>query len=269
VPAELQILADVAFYRIKRLEMANLAGALALAVALHLAPGEIAVRLVFGLLLNLLVYLNNDFHDRDVDLVATGRERDKTEFLVANAGAALRAQLLLALALGGIAIAYGGGLWIPLLGGGLVCWAYSAALKRHPVVDVLAMVVWGVAMPMVGVPDDRFATALPLLLLLGLYSGVFESVQVLRDHDADKSHGVRTTAVVLGPDITAALARVLVVLAGAHAWRSFGLIVAAPTLLAAAFPIRGRTPERVWNRMRLLCGASFVMACFALWRSVP
>src|SRR5262249_54237514 len=89
VPAELQILADVAFYRIRRLEMANLAGAFALALALHLAPLEIGVRLLFGLLLNLLVYLNNDFHDRDVDLVAAGRERGKTEFLVANVGAAV------------------------------------------------------------------------------------------------------------------------------------------------------------------------------------
>lgn len=269
MPAELQILADVAIYRLRRLEMANLAGALALALALKLPAADIGVRMLFGSLLNLLVYLNNDFHDREVDLAAAGRERGKTEFLVANVGAAIRVQLVLVLALFGIAVAHGGGLWIPFVFGGAVCWAYSAVLKRRPVVDVLAMVVWGVAMPMVGVPVDRFATALPLLLLLGLYSGVFESVQVLRDHEPDRAQGVRTTAVVLGAERTAALVRIFVLLAGVHAWRSFGVIVAAPTFVAAALPIRGHTPEKVWNRMRLLCGASFALACYALWRSVP
>jgi 4-hydroxybenzoate polyprenyltransferase len=269
VTAELHILADVARYRIRRLEMANLAGAAALALALALPVDELAVRLVFGVLLNLLVYLNNDFHDRDVDLAAGGRERDKTEFLVANLGAAIRAQLACLLALVVIAVVWGGGLWMPLVLGGGVCWIYSALLKRRPVVDVIAMVAWGVAMPMVGVPADRIATALPLLLLLGVFSGVFESVQVLRDHDADRSQGVRTTAVVLGPARTAVVARALIILAAVHALRCFGPLVAAPTVLAAVLPMGGASPERVWNRLRLLCGLSFALACWAVRRSIP
>jgi len=269
VAAELHILADVAVYRIRRLEMANLAGAAALALALQLPFDELAIRLVFGLLLNLLVYLNNDFHDREVDLVASGREHDKTEFLVANVGAAIRAQLGLVAILLGLAIAWGGGLWMPLVVGGGVCWAYSAVLKRRPVVDVLAMMIWGVAMPMVGVPEDRLSVALPLLLLLGLYSGVFESVQVLRDHEPDRAHGVRTTAVALGPARTAVLVRVLGLASAVFAAKSFGIVVAVPTFVAAALPIRGHTPEKVWNRMRLLCGGSFALACWTVWRSVP
>lgn len=267
--AELHILADVARYRIRRLEMANLAGAAALALALALPTGELAVRLVFGLLLNLLVYLNNDFHDRAFDLVAAGRERDKTEFLVAHLGAAIRAQLGCLAALVVIAVVWGGGLWMPLVLGGGVCWIYSALLKRRPVVDVVAMVAWGVAMPMVGVPADRLSDALPLLLLLGLFSGVFESVQVLRDHDSDRGQGVRTTAVVLGPAFTAVLARVLAALAAVHALLSFGVLVAMPTVLAAVLPMRGASPERVWNRLRLLCGISFALACWAVRRSMP
>ena len=88
--AELKILRDVASYRLRRLEMANLGGAFAIMVAVHLTTVEIAVRLAFGLALNLLVYLNNDWHDRDEDVDAMGRERDKTRFLRAHPAEAVR-----------------------------------------------------------------------------------------------------------------------------------------------------------------------------------
>ena len=88
--AEIQILLDVASYRLRRLEMANLAGALALALVLGLSTGAVAVRLAFGFALNLLVYLNNDFCDGAADLDADGRERGKTEYLLSHRAAALR-----------------------------------------------------------------------------------------------------------------------------------------------------------------------------------
>ena len=263
--AELQILADVASYRLRRLEMANLGGAVAIAVALHLPTGDIAVRLAFGVLLNLLVYLNNDYIDVDDDLAATSRERDKTAFLVGHRAAALRAQLGLLAALAVLAWWHGGGLWIPLWLGGGVCWAYSAVLKRRPVVDVLAMVAWGVAMPMVGVPPDAFARALPLLVMLGLFSGVFESVQVLRDVDEDAARGVRTTAVVWGPARTLTLVRVIAAAAAVHAWLAFGIWVALPIALAAAWRLRDDRPVALWNRMRALCGLGFLLACHTVW----
>lgn len=263
--AELQILADVASYRLRRLEMANLGGAAAIAIALHLSVSEIGLRLVFGLLLNLLVYLNNDYVDGDADLAATGREHDKTAFLMAHRSAALRAQLGLLAALAVLAAWHGAGLWIPLWLGGGVCWAYSVVLKRRPGVDVLAMMAWGVAMPMVGVPPAQLETALPLLVMLGLFSGVFESVQVLRDREDDRARGVRTTAVVWGPTLTLGLVRGIAGLAAVHAWWCFGIWVALPCALAAAGPAGIDRPVTLWNRMRALCGLTFVLACARVW----
>ncbi|MBX7079661.1 MAG: UbiA family prenyltransferase [Nannocystaceae bacterium] len=266
--AELQILLDVASYRLRRLEMANLAGALALALVLQLPLLELGVRLAFGLTLNLLVYLNNDFCDGEVDLGASGRERSKTEFLLAHRGAAVRVQLLLVAVLAIWALIHGGGLWLPLVVGGGVCWAYSAVLKRRPFVDVAAMMAWGVAMPLVGVPGDRIATVLPLLVLLGLFSGVFECVQVLRDVQTDRSREIRTTAVVLGAPATAGLARVLAAAAAVFALTAFGPLVAAPAIAAVFTPMRDRPIPAVWNRLRLLSGITFVCACYVVWRAV-
>ncbi len=245
--------------------MANLGGAVAIAIALHLPVGEIAVRLGFGLLLNVLVYLNNDYVDGDADLEAAGREHDKTAFLMAHRAAAVRAQLGAVVVLGVIAAWFGGGLWIPLWLGGGVCWAYSVVLKRRPVVDVLAMMAWGMAMPMVGVPPAAIETAMPLLIMLGLFSGVFESVQVLRDLDDDKARGVRTTAVVWGRAPTLALVRGIALLAAVHTAWAFGLWVAIPAALAALWKVGDAAPLALWNRLRVLCGLSFVLACYSVW----
>lgn len=263
--AELQILRDVTTYRLRRLEMANLGGTFALALALHLPPFEVALRLVFGLLLNILVYLNNDYLDGDADLTAGSRDHDKTDFLMRHRAAAMRAQLGLVGVLAAMAWWHDGGLGLGLVLGGGVCFAYSLVLKRRPVVDVLAMMAWGVAMPLCGVPSDRLAEAMPLLVLLGLFSGVFESIQVVRDLDEDRARGVRTTAVVWGRGPTLLLMRVLASAAAVHAWQSFGLAVAIPIAWAAARPIGDTQPTALWNRMRALCGLAFVIACWRVW----
>ncbi len=261
---ELKILRDVASYRLRRLEMANLGGAFAIMVAVHLSTVEVAVRLAFGLALNLLVYLNNDWHDRDEDVDAMGRERDKTRFLRAHPAEAVRAQLGLAALLGGFAALYGGGLWWPLLLGGGVCWAYSAVLKRRPFVDVLAMIVWGITMPMVALAPGAEA-GWPLLWQLGLFSGVFETIQVVRDHDDDKRQGVRTTAVVLGPTLTRRVTRLLCLLSAIWAAASFHPALALPGLLASALPMPAGEASKTWNRVRLLFGLTFLAECALVW----
>jgi 4-hydroxybenzoate polyprenyltransferase len=262
--AELQILRDVASYRIRRLEMANLAGAFAIMLALHLPVLDIFARGMFGLGLNLLVYLNNDWHDREDDVDATGREHDKTGFLRAHPAAAVRAQLGLAGLLAGFAVVYGGGLWHALLWGGGVCWAYSAILKRRPFVDVLAMVVWGVAMPMVAVPPGS-ESGWPLLIQLGLFSGVFETIQVVRDHDDDRARGIRTTAVALGPALTRRLTRLLCLLCAMWAAASFHPLLALPSLVASALPMAPVDTNRTWNRVRFLLGLTLAGECALVW----
>ncbi len=258
--AEIKIAVDVALYRLERFEMANLGAAALIAVALHLAPLDIGVRLGFGALLNLLVYLNNDYIDRDEDAASPTKDRAKTEFLARNRGAALRAQLGLLAVLVVIAVAYGGGLMRALLLGGGVCWLYSAVLKRRPFVDVLAMMAWGVAMPMVAVPPGDDA-GWALLIQLGLFSGVFESIQVMRDHDEDRDCNVRTTAVVLGLRSTRWLTRGLLVLAAGYAGFRFHVAFAALPLVAALLPIPTRGLEAYWNRVRMLLGATLLLEC--------
>jgi hypothetical protein len=96
-----RIAGEVAIYRLRRLEMANIAGAAAICLALALPVGEMAIRLAFAFGLNLLVYLNNDYLDLAADLRAPGRDDIKTRFLRDHRAAGITAQLgLLAMLLG-------------------------------------------------------------------------------------------------------------------------------------------------------------------------
>lgn len=262
--AALKIIIDVARYRLRRLEMANLAAAVALMLALHLPWWEVGVRAMFGLLLNLLVYLNNDWCDLDDDLATGSRDRAKTQYLAAHRPAGLWAQYGLLGILVGFAAVWGGGLFWPLLIGGGICVLYSAYLKRRPFVDVAAMMLWGMAMPAVAVPPGS-AMGWTLLIQLGLFSGVFESIQVLRDHDDDKRRGIRTTAVVLGRAQTQRLARGLMVASGLYAAWCFHPLLAAPAIAAAALPIPRTSLQPYWHQVRMLLGPILVIECVLVW----
>ena len=260
MPAELKIVLDVARYRLRRLEMANLVAAVAIMLALRLPLPELVVRTGFGVLLNLLVYLNNDWFDLDDDLVAGTRDRAKTEYLAGHRGAALRAQWGLLGLLAGFALMFGGGLLWPLVIGAGVCWLYSARLKRRPFTDVAAMMVWGMAMPAVAVPPGS-AAGWALLGQLALFSGVFEAIQVLRDREIDQRRGIRTTAVVLGRARTEQLARGLMVLAGLYAAWCFHPALLGLPVVAAALPIPRVRLQGYWNRVRVLLGGTLLVEC--------
>jgi 1,4-dihydroxy-2-naphthoate octaprenyltransferase len=105
-----------------------------------------------------------------------------------------------------------------------------------------------------------------LLGQLGLFSGVFESIQILRDHDEDERAGVRTTAVALGVDRTKLLLRVLLVAAGAYAGLVYHPALALVPLLLAASRIPEPSQMAVyWNRVRLGLGLVFVAECVWVW----
>jgi len=260
----LKIVVEVASFRLRRLEMANMAGALAIMLALHLPAGEVGYRLVFAFLLNVLVYLNNDFYDVADDMASEDKDRTKTEFLREHRSAAIVAQLGLVATLLAMALWWRDGLLLAGLVGGGVCWAYSAKLKRLPVVDVAAMIAWGVAMPMVGLPLDRLEGWV-LLGQLGLFSGVFESIQVLRDHDEDAAIGVRTTAVVLGKARTRQLIQVMLALAGLYAAVFVHPLLAILPAVAAVMPMRANDPSLYWNDVRLMLGITFLVECVLVW----
>ncbi len=249
--AAFKILADVLAYRLKKLEMANMVAAVAIMLALRLPVRDLAVRTGFALLLNLLAYLTNDYYDVEHDL-AGGREPDKTRFLAGHKREALGAQLGLAAVLAVIGALTYPGLILAAAAGAGICWAYSARLKHMAYADVIAMTLWGIAMPLVAVPlHSRLGWA--LVFQLGLFSACFELIQVMRDQEEDRALGIETTAVRLGSARTLVVARVMMLLSAAYAilvlQRWFGLLL----LVAPLIPV-GSDVSRYWNRIRMTLG---------------
>lgn len=271
----LRILADVIVFRLRRLEMANLAGAIAIMIVLRLPPGEALLRSVFAFLLNALVYLNNDYLDVGVDARTPDKDARKVAYLQAHLGTARALQW----ALGAVLVLLGtqaSGLWLALLLGGGVCIAYSAWLKHKPALDIAAMAVWGFAMPLCGAP---LHSALGLLLAaqLGLMSAVFEAIQVIRDHDADRAAGVRTSAVAWGRARTFAVSIGLMVLTALYAALVLHPLAAAIMSLALWVPFAQRA-EAYWTRIKLVYGVAWLWICavtfstgasHGVWLSVP
>jgi 4-hydroxybenzoate polyprenyltransferase len=255
-----KIIADVVAYRLRKLEMANLAAATSIALALRLPPGDVVFRTLFAFVLNVLIYLNNDYLDVALDLRSETKDQRKSRFLADHMRSARRAQWALLGALVAAALAHDPGMLLPLAAGGGICVWYSAQLKRRPYADVLAMMAWGVAMPLCGAPVTS-ALGVCMALQLGLYSGVFETIQVLRDHDDDAKQGVRTTSVVLGAERTLALARVLMVAASAYALVVMHPLSATISAGALLVPFDARDVARYWTRVKLVYGVAWLALC--------
>ena len=263
----LRISAGVVSYRLRKLEMANLAGALSIAAALHLPLLDIAYRTAFAFFLNVLVYLNNDYADVHLDLQSADKDAAKTRFLADNMGAALLAQGILLALLAAAALAHGGGLLVPLIAGGGVCIAYSRWIKRRPYLDIPAMMLWGFLMPLCGSPIDS-VLGVCLALQLGLFSSVFETIQVLRDADADAAEGVRTTAVALGKRRTLQLARGLMLLSSVYAICVLHPLLGAVSVVTLALRFDEGAVARYWTRIKLVYGLCWLAICgFVYWRA--
>ena len=258
--AGMKIVAGVVAYRIRKLEMANLAAATSIALALRLPFTDVVVRTAFAFVLNALVYLNNDYLDIDIDLQSADKDRKKSQFLAAHRSAALVAQWALVALLVGIALAYDRGLFVPLIAGGGICIWYSAQLKPRPFLDIGAMILWGITMPLCGTPITS-SVGLWMAVQLGLFSGVFETIQVMRDADEDAAEGVRTTGVVLGKPRTLLLARVQMVLCAAYAALFMQPWAAAVSVLALVVPFSERGIEQYWTRVKLLYGVAWLVLC--------
>ena len=260
--AAARIVIEVVAFRVRRLEMANLAAAVALMLVLHLPLYDVVVRTLFAALLNVLVYLNNDYHDVAIDARAPDKDVAKAGFLARNMNAALRAQWVLASVLVALAAWHSVGLVLVLMAGGGICWGYSAYFKHMPWLDVAAMTAWGMVMPLCGSPLDR-ALGLSLALQLGLFSAVFETIQVVRDRRSDAGQGVRTTAVVLGAQRTFLLTRALMVLCAGYAALALHPFAGVLALGALLLPMREgeHDAERLWTRIKLIYGCAWLLAC--------
>ncbi|MCP4675884.1 MAG: UbiA family prenyltransferase [Deltaproteobacteria bacterium] len=262
--AAFKILLDVAIFRLKKLEMANMFAAVAIMFAIHLPLVDIAVRFGFGILLNLLAYLTNDYYDVDQDLASPNKDHKKAAFLKEHMRAAVFAQIALAVFLAVMGYLWSPGLVVALIAGGGICWVYSWKLKRYPYVDVLAMISWGVAMPLIGFPLDNLL-GWCLVAQLALFSACFESIQIVRDHDEDVRSGVRTTAVRLGVKPTMILLRLFMILSVAYAVlvlnRWFGLALAVAMLI----PFNKDKTHIYWNKVRLTMGLVWLAMIGWIW----
>jgi 4-hydroxybenzoate polyprenyltransferase len=258
--AGLKIVASVVAYRIRKLEMANLAAATSIALALSLPFSDVLVRTLFAFVLNALVYLNNDYIDIQIDLNSADKDAEKSQYLAAHKGAALIAQWTLVAVLVSVALVYDKGLLVPLIAGGGICFWYSAQLKHRPFLDIGAMIVWGITMPLCGTPITH-PVGLWMAVQLGLFSGVFETIQVMRDADEDAEEGVRTTGVVLGKRRTLLLARIQMVLCSLYAALFMQPWAAAVSALALIVPFSDTLIEQYWTRVKLVYGVSWLVLC--------
>jgi 4-hydroxybenzoate polyprenyltransferase len=260
VSAALKIVVDVLVYRLRKLEMANLAAAGSIAAALRLPLVDIVARVAFLFVLNVLVYLNNDYVDVELDLKSTDKDNQKSRYLAQNLRAAYWAQWMMAGVLVAAALAYDPGLLVALVAGGGICVWYSVQLKRMPFVDIIAMMIWGVGMPLCGTPVN-VTLGVCMALQLGLFSGVFETIQVMRDADEDAKDGVRTTSVVLGKPRTLMLARALMLASTAYAVLVMHPIAGVITAGALLLPF---DPDRValyWTRVKMVYGVAWLAIC--------
>jgi 4-hydroxybenzoate polyprenyltransferase len=262
--AGFRIVLAVLVYRLKNLEMANMAGALSIALALKLSPLEVVVRTGYIFVLNALVYLNNDYLDVEIDLKSADKSNANARYLAEHKRAALGAQLVLVGLLVLAAAAFDWGLLVPLISAGGICWLYSAKLKHMPFMDILAMLIWGVTMPLCGTPITNLL-GLTMTFMLGLFSGVFESIQVMRDADEDADEGVRTTGVVLGKQKTLMLARGLMVVCTAYAALFMHPAAAAVSAAALFIPFTEVNIERYWTRVKLVYGVAWLVICAWVW----
>ena len=245
--------------------MLNLASAATIVIALRLTWDEALVRLGYGLLLNLLAYLTNDYYDVDADLRSPSKDQAKTRFLKEHMRAALVLQIVLALALAAIGLSWSGGLVLALVLGAGNCWAYSARLKHVPFADVVSMIVWGVSMPLVAVPLDSLL-GWCLVAQLGLFSACFEIIQVIRDHDEDSSTGTRTVGVVLGIRRSIALERLFMTAAAAYAILVLNRWVGLALVLTPLLAFEPGKADAYWNRVRMIQGLAWLaMIAWVAW----
>lgn len=257
------VLWNVARYRLANREMANLAASLVIMIALRLGTLDISIRLFFGLLLNLAVYLANDYYDIDADLQASNKNRSNAAMLRTERPTVIGILVGLTVVMTAIGLAWSPGLVIAMAGGQGLCWAYSARLKRVAFWDIATITLCGVCASMVAFPLDRLM-GWALAGLLGLYAANFQLIQELRDCRDDATFGTKTTAVRLGSRATYAVHRALTLLGVVYATllidRWFGLV----GLAALALPTTKKSAGAYWNNLRLAMGIGWLALIAAL-----
>lgn len=253
VRAALRIVWDATLYRIRKREANNWLTSVSLMVALGLPGLDLAFRAVYALVLNIYVYLMNDYCDIERDLGSPQKDHQKAQYMADHRSAAGVALFALAAALAVSGALHSRLMLAAFVLNTVVVGSYSAWLKRVPVADVLLMTVCGVTMSLVALPEESTA-GWALVGYLGLICASFEVIQVIRDAPGDAQAGVTTTAVLLGARGAAWIFRGLVLATTVYvvlvvkSWLGLGL------LLGLAFPLTPERASRTWDLARLVFG---------------
>lgn len=255
--AALIIVKEATLYRIRRREANNWFTSVSLMVALGLPWADLGFRALYAALLNVYVYLMNDYFDIERDLASPQKDHRKAQFMADH-----RAATHLALfGLSGLLLA--GAIWHSRLM--VLTWAlntvvvgsYSAWFKRVPIADVVLMTICGVTMSLVAIPEQGSA-GWALVGFLGVICASFEVIQVIRDAPGDAEAGVTTTAVLLGARGAAWLFRGIVVLGAAYGLWVIGTPLTLALLPAAVFPLSPERASRTWDWCRILFGLTWL-----------
>ncbi len=249
-----KILWDVTIYRLSRFEMANLVSAFFIMLAIQLTAVDITVRLFFGFLLNLLIYLNNDYCDIKIDLNSGKKDKTRTIFLHEHRLEALLSQIFLVALLSTIALLYDFGLFFVFLASASICWLYSSKMKNIAFVDIGLMIIAVTLLSMIAAPLDNLL-GWCLAFQLGLIAGAFQSIQVMRDIDDDRHSNVQTTAVVIGFKNTKRIFNALILISSIFAAITLNYWVAGLLSLAVFIPCKHDNMSQFWNQVRLITSA--------------
>ena len=262
--APLRIIAETLWYRVRRREANNFLTTLSLMAALKLPWPDILYRGAFALLLNIYVYLINDYCDVEIDLSSADKDRKKTVYLREHRKAAKAALFFMALVLGVSGILHSALLFICFLANTAIVYSYSVRFKRMPYLDVIAMIVCGMTMSMAAIPQNSMI-AYRYFGVLGLICAAFEVVQVIRDEPADRLAGICTTAVRLGQFRARLIFVFIAVSAAAYAYFLIHSLAGLLFLLAPAVPISSKNASRAWDILRLIFGTAWLLMMAELW----
>jgi 4-hydroxybenzoate polyprenyltransferase len=251
--AALKIIWQSFGYRVRKREANNLAVTGSMMLAFHMAWPDIVYRCVYALVLNVYVYLVNDFWDIDLDLGSERRSDDRVRFRAENRGATVGAILGLTLVLLLGSLVHSRLLVIALVANTIMIHLYSVWLKRVPIADLLMMALAGASMTMVGLPERVLGWK--LLGLLSLLSCSYEVIQVIRDEREDRENEVRTTAVVLGSRASAWIYRGIMAGAAAYGFWIVGSPLALALLAATPLPLTPERASRSWDLARVVTGS--------------
>jgi len=262
--APLRIIAETLWYRVRRREGNNFLTTLSLMAALKLTWPDFLYRGGFALLLNIYVYLINDYCDVETDIASADKDHKKTVFLMEHRKAAGAALFSLALILGIAGILHSSLLFICFLANTVIVYSYSVWLKRMPYLDVIAMIVCGITMSLAAIPQNN-VIAYRYLVVLGLICAAFEVVQIIRDEPDDRLAGIRTTAVRLGLFRARLIFVFLAVSAAAYSYFIINSLAGLLFFTSAAVPLTTKNASRSWDILRLIFGIAWLLMMAELW----